>query len=995
MTKTSIISIPFTSGLNNTVDEKLVQAPSLSKLENAQILKSGSITKRTGYSHLNKETVCACDISSGVGLSSLDSETILFDGSKVWAYAESTEKWAEKGDFVAVKSTSEKVKNTMYEHSAQDMARNDNVELLAWEDSRGGVYASARDAVSGTYYFNDTLLDADGEGVRCFSIGNYSFVVFGDNDDDLHIARMSISDLSEIGTTKLLVDDYVRGEPWDVIEYDDHSAILVYKCTLGGFKVAQIGTNGRIGRNVYGLSEPTPSSDPVSIEKLTIAADPDHNSIAVIIGIHDLITVYTYYIPPYNPDGGTDMIKQSETATVTISGDPVNIGAVIVSATELLLYIETLDTYPTLVTASVDLEVADGVLYVVAGAYTTDAFLKHNGLATRPWLYNGEPYVMVHYLSDEQATYFAVNRSAVAMAKYAPTTASDSALTTTPDVIEIEDGVFVTALLEQGRISSDNGEFFTRTGITKATLDYTRPNGIVSASLGKNLHIANSVVKCYDGLTFAECGFLKFPEIVSATPSGSGGSIATGTYLYQCHWEWTDNHGQVHRSAVSAPKTVSVTGPSGSVVFVIKTLNLTEKTGVSLSLYRTEASGTVYYRVSSPTTLTYNNKTANTITLTDTLADASITTRDIIYTNGGVLDFDPPPPCTVIVGAKNRLFLGGTGDGRLWFSQEHINGEGVCFSNYLYKRADQTSDDIVSLASLDDKIAVLKENNIYIFSGEGPNPTGADDTFTELFKITSDVGCDSHKGTLVTDKGVFFTNAGQITLLDRGLTYSNFGQAVKDYLTGEIACSYIDTEKTCLGWHIADRAVCYNYTYDIWSTKTFKADVVAARSIDGVPHLLFADGYVHKADYSAYSDHPDFTYALVLETAWIKLSNLQGFSRVRELAILGRFFDHHELTVSIGYDYQEYFTDALEFNSTTFRPSPAYGEGGVYGADTYGDEDNGVYQLIAKLPRQKCQAIKFRITTTPSLTQDMSLTGIDLKVNLKAGLNKLPAYRRA
>ncbi len=138
------------------------------------------------------------------------------------------------------------------------------------------------------------------------------------------------------------------------------------------------------------------------------------------------------------------------------------------------------------------------------------------------------------------------------------------------------------------------------------------------------------------------------------------------------------------------------------------------------------------------------------------------------------------------------------------------------------------------------------------------------------------------------------------------------------------------------------------------------------------------------------------TYGLDVETAWIKPADLQGFSRVRKLQILGEYrsVDLTHLRVRIAYNYSATYVD-----DKYWPVSPT----------TVG----GPLQLKIGPRRQQVQAIKIRITairrfvmmTEESLLvtingaptgEAMKLTGIALEVGLKRGLYpRLSAAQRS
>src|SRR5256885_15532762 len=146
----------------------------------------------------------------------------------------------------------------------------------------------------------------------------------------------------------------------------------------------------------------------------------------------------------------------------------------------------------------------------------------------------------------------------------------------------------------------------------------------------------------YDGISPVEHGFHLFPEPVTVATSTTGGLIPAGTFQYVVVYSWTDNQGQIHRSAPSIPVSQVTTGATSSNTLTIPTLRLTAKQGtrapVVLEVYRTQSNTGTFYLVSSITAPTLNDPTVDTVSFVDTLADTAIQGNALLYTTGGVVE---------------------------------------------------------------------------------------------------------------------------------------------------------------------------------------------------------------------------------------------------------------------------------------------------------------------------------------------------------------------
>jgi hypothetical protein len=88
------------------------------------------------------------------------------------------------------------------------------------------------------------------------------------------------------------------------------------------------------------------------------------------------------------------------------------------------------------------------------------------------------------------------------------------------------------------------------------------------------------------------------------------------------------------------------------------------------------------------------------------------------------------------------------------------------FSDALYL---QVGVNVTALAELDDKLIAFGDNSTYVISGDGPEPTGANNSFSAPFKVSADVGCSRPDTITTIPQGLMFVSQKGIFLLDRGM----------------------------------------------------------------------------------------------------------------------------------------------------------------------------------------------------------------------------------
>jgi len=501
--------------------------------------------------------------------------------------------------------------------------------------------------------------------------------------------------------------------------------------------------------------------------------------------------------------------------------------------------------------------------------------------------------------------------------------------------------------------------------------------------------------------------------IVGATSSPSSGtmtvgSMAAGTYQYVAVWKWQDNQGFVHRSTPSIAKTHVITGSNRTCTIGVPILSLTKKSNIVLEVYRTDNLGQIFYKVSSVDSPTFNINNNDGYYMynffTDSTADADIIDNEILYTTGGVLDNNPPPPCSLIASYQNRLFIAGL-DNKNLIQYSKITPPDqkdypVGFSDTFTIELDQAGGDITALVPLDDKLIIFKEKQIYYINGNGPNNLGQGATYIEPQLITTDVGCNNANSVVTMPNGLMFKSDKGIYILDRSLQVNYLGAAVEDFNDLTISSSILLNDVNQVRFITEDGvALVYDYYFNQWSTFT-NYEGVDCDIFGGKLVLLRSNGYVQRENTSSFLDENDgenLHVPLVLETGDLSFAGLNGFQRVYRAHIVGEYKGRHNTVVSFAYDYSPVYIDSATFDGYSVIGQYAYGTTGPYG-ETNGDVYGGVYvpyQFRVHLKQQKCTAIRVKIEDTQNepYNEGFNISGLTLQVGIKPSGYKLPANK--
>jgi len=623
------------------------------------------------------------------------------------------------------------------------------------------------------------------------------------------------------------------------------------------------------------------------------------------------------------------------------------------------------------------------------------------GLASKCFYYNGNLLFLAAYESPLQPTYFFIDSTGYVAAKVSPQIAGGlTKKSILPEVNEVSDGIYQISYLQQDYVSTVSGNVYSLLGVMQSEVNFNS-DAIVSSSLGNNLHMSGGYLTMYDGVSIVEHGFHLFPEPVTASTSGAGGSIAAGTYLYSAVYAWTDNFGQIHRSAPSVPVSVTTTGATSTNTITVPTLRLTAKQApaspISIELYRTEDAGPIFYRVSSVSSLTYNSTTANTVTFTDTLIDADIIGNEQLYTTGGELENIEAPASQIMFQYKNRMIvIPSEQPFSWWYSKQVIPGSPVEFSDAFVNNIDQRGGPISAGAVLDEKAIFFKDSEIFYVVGDGPAATGANNDFTQAQLITTDVGCSAPRSVVRMPLGLMFKSKKGIYLLDRSLNVNYIGKDVEAYNQDAVTSAVLLENQNLVKFTLDSGVIlCYDYFVGQWNVDT-NLSGADATIFQNEYTFLWPNGMVYKETPNGFTDNGNFI-KMKVTTAWLSFAGIQGFQRIWKLLLLGEYISSHRLRVQVAVDFNDAIVQETYIDAGDLLATPNFGlpDDENFGDEAYFGGAPQTYQFRIDMTRQSCQSMQFTIENVPEVTYGrcFSLSSMALEAGIKVGLNKMAQSR--
>lgn len=404
-----------------------------------------------------------------------------------------------------------------------------------------------------------------------------------------------------------------------------------------------------------------------------------------------------------------------------------------------------------------------------------------------------------------------------------------------------------------------------------------------------------ALLRYFDGQQLGEV--VPMPVQILNTAQGVGANLAAGSYAYCVIVKWTDAQGRVHRSAPSKVVTRAHAGTNGVVVtfaadFATMLMGDVGAQTWEAELYRTAASGSVFY-FAKRVRFTPNASVAFS---EDTLADTSLTGREILYTDGGILPNEQPPASLAVAAHQSRLWLISAQDpNTLWCSKVLEEGFAPEFNPALQVRLDEPA---VALASLDEKLVAFTATGAYLILGEGPDALG-NGSFRPPEPITGCLGATGHAAAVSTPAGIIVQSPVGFQLLGRDLSVQdaeflpeNFGVEVS---TVGASAHFPDLEQV---WFLSPDTgrsfVVYDYSEGVrvflWqtamSTVSYHRDVA---QVNGAPYLLVqhtAEPKLWEQD-AGFDDGGNFV-ALTVSGGWFVPDGWNGDCRFRKFAVLGQ-----------------------------------------------------------------------------------------------------------
>lgn len=1015
--------INFSQGLSTKADVNQLSFGQFVNLSNSVFDTLGRLTKRNGYAALSGNN------GSSSSYITTYKGSLVSVGDTLSTYVPNITNWENAGNFQSVQIDTASLIKNMYSQAYVDSAVSpNNLLCLVYNEPQasGNVYkyavvnkANGQSVVAPTIF--PTTLGTVSFSPRVFAYKNHFLLFFntkqsavGSNSYNLSYTSInSQAPNQSLGTTSNFSTNY---QPSGSCSFDGVVASSTLYLAWNGFGSNSTAEGTRAGfLQGYGMPFASLEKNIASASASLMSVTADPFGPVIYASFYD--TTGSGFSAPgiYNVpmDQNLSLIhgatrqavgSVSNVASFAKLGDPG------ISTCTIFYENQRYYPYPAQSVGSTFNEAIVSYSVTAQGSLSASTnVVRSVGLASKAFITNSQGYFMSAYQSTYQSTYFLMNSGGGVVAKLAYGNGGGLLGQGLPSVSIVGSSASIGYLLKDfiqpvnkltGVASTtQTAGIYSQTGINQANFNYSTSK-LQSSEIGSNLHFNAGFLWMYDGFKPVEHNFYLFPDNISILGSGSG-SLSLQTYYYQFTYEWTDNQGNIHRSAPSVPVGLTLASGTSQILLNIPTPRISYKfltnflnggtpvvtNPIRLVSYRWSTAQPVYYQQTS-VVLDAQALSLEFIPLTDQLADSQIIGNNIIYTNGGVVENIQAPGSPAMTLFDDRLWLiNAENQNELWYSKQVIENTPVETSDLFTlfvaptTSSNQSTGSMRCITPMDDKLIIFKQGAIYYINGSGPDNTGANSQYSQPIFITGATGCSNNRSIVLIPNGLMFQSDKGIWLLGRDLSIKYIGQGVEAYNSSVVtsAVAIPNTNQVRFGLSTGE-VLMYDYFVDQWGTFDGTPNI-SSTIFSGVHTFLNSNGRVFQETPNKYFDGST-AVVMSFKTGFVNLNNLEGYKRVYRGYFLGTYLTPHTFTMGVSYDYVSTVSQTI-----TVVPKNT--------------SANTLEQWRLNFERQQCQSFQLTFneiynSTAGSSAQGLTVSGFNIIAGVKGSepQNIAPINRR-
>lgn len=1014
------VNINFSQGLDTKTDPKQVQVGKFLTLVNSVFDKGGALTKRNGF-----DNITTLPNENQTNITTLNNNLIA-TGSNLYSYSADTNQWFNKGSIQPVQlSTIPLIRASTSQISPDSATASNGLVCLVYVDNSVAYYQISDSATGAQILGRTAITSVDTfttpTSPRVFMLGAYFVITYIAND--------------------LTPTPHLR---FIAIPITTPNAMVTPKTITNIINGLNAGYDGAVNENLLYLSWASSSTSvlaqalnsSLALAGTATTVDGSHGAtnVSVTVDISNPVTPVVWisyydsgttngYTAAYNVNLEVQRLAPVHSITTT------NVSEITSSASngvlnlfyEVINYYNSTGAYPT---ANVRTDYVDSVTVTISGTVgSPSVVLRGVGLVSKSFVAsNGIIYMLAAYgppsapTSSIQPSYFLIdsignvymrlayeNGAGYANSQVLPSVSSNNGTYYIPYLI-----ADLLATVSNSQTPPVGNTIYTQTGVNLSI--FTINNSVqYSSAIASVLHLTGGQLWMYDGVKPVEHGFHVFPEDIASNTTSTGGFVNDQTSYYSFTYEWTDNAGNLHRSAPSIPFAVTSTGGGTSInTLYVPTLRFTYKISpnpVRIVGYRWTASQPVYYQFTGITNPVVNDVTVDYVTIADNRSNSSIFGDTILYTTGGVVEDIAAPASIHSALYRSRLVLIDAEDQNLlWYSKQVIENTPVEMSDLFTifvaptTGAQGSTGPCTALSAMDDKLIVFKKDAIYYITGDGPDNTGANNDFSDPVFITASVGCNNPNSIVLMPQGLMFQSDKGIWLLGRDLSTNYIGAPVEGF-NGDTVLSATAIPQTNQVRFVLNSGatLMYDYYYQQWGSFT-NISAISATLFDNFHTYLNEFGQIYQETPGTFTDGGN-PVLMSFTTAWLSVAGLQGYERLYAMNVLGTYYTPFKLNAELAYDY-----NPSPIQSTLLSPTDNVGQPWGYEAawgtgPQWGGSAGNVFSARLFPQKQKCETFQLSIQEVYDATfdipagQGLQLSGLLAIIGVKRGSRTQSARR--
>jgi len=648
--------VNFASGLDTKSDPNQVPMGKFLALNNSVFTVGGALTKRNGFANI---TTLPNELQST--LTTLN-DNLIATGSNLYAYSQDTSQWLNKGIVQPISlKTLSLVRASTSQTSPDTAVASNGLVGLVYMDS-GLAYVQVLDNTTGQQILARTSIlsiETSASAIACPRIamlGNYFIVSYlaqiSGNTHLKYIAIPTSNPNAALGSIN--VSSTVRSIS---AGYDS----VVYETSL---YFAWAASTSSVLATVV-------SSSLVSNAPVTISNTHSATALSITIDSYSPTTptVWIVYYDSSTTNGYLSVYNQSLTTqilgpTEVIAGKTVSTVTALANDQSIDIFYQVQNTYaPPYPVTGIRTDYIQSVTCSQAGVVgTTLTLLRSVGLASKAFLdsANNTVYMLVAYgetiaagsnNNSNQPSYFLMDSTGQIYMRLAYSNGGGYEPTQVLPNVSIQNSTYyipylITDFLATVNKNTNNpvgtpvNSIYTQTGVNIAQFTINN-SGQYSSEIAGALHFTGGQLWMYDGVKPVEHNFQVWPEDVAGTTANSGGALSAQEYFYQFCYEWTDNQGNLHRSAPSIPLSLTATAGTpvtftASFASNVSTITVSSSSGLLVGQIIQDtttgsniAAGTYITAINSSTSISISYPTQGSAT-SDTLSTNS-TASNTLY----------------------------------------------------------------------------------------------------------------------------------------------------------------------------------------------------------------------------------------------------------------------------------------------------------------------------------------------------------------------------